>query len=406
MSYVDRCHELKLAFDGGESEFDGMEFREYQFHSLAHDILPGKTNYYCESHKLDLIENMFAQNEIGEIQDDVHMNDVVVEENKNFSYNILKPKGDCKIEKLTFIFHGFNEKTWDKYLPWGQAICEKTQSAVVFFPIAFHMQRAPKHWSDKKAMFELSKKRKAQFPNIIGSSLSNVAISMRLHSMPQRFIWSGLQTYYDIIQFIEECKSGKHELIDKDFSFDIFAYSIGGFLAEILKLTNHKNYFSETKLCLFCSGAVFNRLSPVSKFILDSEVNVTLYSYLVEHFSSFLKKDNLLHHYIEEDHMEGKVFHTMLEYKNMRHFREALFKKAENQIYAIALKGDSVFPTYEIENTLKGASRDINITVEELDFPYSYSHENPFPMNKAESVNIEESLDLVFSKVCDFLNQE
>ncbi|PKQ62073.1 hypothetical protein BZG02_14175 [Labilibaculum filiforme] len=406
MSYVDRCRELKLAFERGESEFDNMEFKEYQFHSSAHDILPGKINYQCESHELELTENLFTQNDIGEIQDDVHMHDVVIEENRNFSYNILKPKGKEKLKKLSFIFHGFNEKTWDKYLPWGQAICEKTQSAVIFFPIAFHMQRAPKHWSDKKAMFELSKKRKAQFPNIIGSSLSNVAISMRLHSKPQRFIWSGLQTYYDIIQFIEECKSGKHELIDKNFSFDIFAYSIGGFLAEILKLTNYKNYFSDTKLCLFCSGAVFNRLSPVSKFILDSEVNVALYSYLVEHFSSFLKKDNLLHHYLEEDHLEGKVFHTMLEYKSMRNFREDLFRKVENQIYAIALKGDSVFPTYEIENTLKGASRDINIVVEELDFGYSYTHENPFPMNKSTSGDIEESIDLVFTKVCDFFNRK
>lgn len=405
MSYVDRCRKLKLAFEGGESEFGNMEFKEFQFHSLAHDILPGKTNYHCVSHKRDLIENMFAQNEIGEIQDDIHINDDVVEENKNFSYTILKPKMDCKIKKLTFIFHGFNEKAWDKYLSWGQAICEKTQSAVVFFPIAFHMQRAPKHWSDKKAMFELSKKRKAQFPNIIGSSLSNVAISMRLHSMPQRFIWSGLQTYYDIIQFIEECKSGNHELIDKDFSFDIFAYSIGGLLAEILKLTNYKDYFSKTKLCLFCSGAVFNRLSPVSKFILDSEVNVALYSYLVEHFNSFLKKDNLLHHYIEEDHIEGKVFHAMLEYKNLRYFRESLFKKAESQIYAITLKGDFVFPTYEIQNTLQGAARDINIVVEELDFEYNYTHENPFPLTKECAEEVNKGFNTVFDKVGEFFNK-
>ena len=49
-------------------------------------------------------------------------------------------------------------------------------------------------------MFKLSEQRKARFPHIVDSSLSNVAISMRLHSMPQRFIWSGLQSYYDVIQ--------------------------------------------------------------------------------------------------------------------------------------------------------------------------------------------------------------
>ena len=105
--------------------------------------------------------------------------------------------------------------------------------------------------------------------------------------MSQRFIWSGLQTYYDAIQFIEDCKSGNNEFIDKDFSFNIFVYSIGGFLSQILLLTNYKNYFDNTKLCLFCGGAVFNRISPVSKFILDSEANVALYPYLVEHFDFF-----------------------------------------------------------------------------------------------------------------------
>jgi hypothetical protein len=403
MNYSERLEKLKEAFVSEELRTDlgDMEVYRFPFHSEAHNILPGNSEYHCSQHQQSFQGQEDPFYNIGSIQDDVYIKDALVEENQNFCYHILKSKGEAKIKKLIFIFHGFNEKTWDKYLPWGQSICEKTGSAVLFFPIAFHMQRAPKHWSDKRAMFELSKKRKAQFPNVIASSLSNVAISMRLHSMPQRFIWSGLQTYYDIIQFIEDCKSGQHELIDPDFSFDIFAYSIGGFLAEILKLTNHKNYFSDAKLCLFCSGAVFNRLSPVSKFILDSEVNVTLYSYLVEHLASFLKKGNHLHHYMV-DHLEGKVFHTMLDYRMMREFRESLFKKVENQIYAIALKRDPVFPTYEVENTLKGASRENKIVVEEIDFNYDYTHENPFPTAKVDPIEVRNSLNFVFDKVCDF----
>ncbi|WP_372751814.1 DUF6051 family protein [Labilibaculum sp.] len=407
MSYSDRFSELKEAFISKELKTDlgDVEVYSFPFHSKSHDILPGKPAYYCMQHKQHFHEKEDPFYDIGSIKDDVYIKDTMVEENQNFNYHILKPKDKEKIKKLTFLFHGFNEKTWDKYLPWGQAICEKTGSAVLFFPIAFHMQRAPKHWSDKKAMFELSRKRKAQFPNVIASSLSNVAISMRLHSMPQRFIWSGLQTYYDVIQFIDECKSGKHELIDPDFSFDIFAYSIGGMLSQILKLTNYKNWFSESKLCLFCSGAVFNRLSPVSKFILDSEVNVTLYSYLVEHLDSFIKKGNHLQHYMGEEHQEGKVFRTMLDYKMMREFRESLFKNVEHQIYAIALKGDTVFPSYEVENTLKGAARNINIIVEEIDFDYNYTHENPFPTARVDQEKVKACMDEVFEKVSDFFNR-
>ena len=123
--------------------------------------------------------------------------------------------------------------------------------------------------------------------------MSNVAISMRLHSMPQRFVWSGLQTYYDVIQLITECREGRHPYIEKDFEFDIFAYSIGGFLSMILKLTDHRNYFSDSKVCMFCGGATFNRFSPVSKFILDSEANVALYSFLVEHVDRIMQKDRI-----------------------------------------------------------------------------------------------------------------
>jgi hypothetical protein len=224
--------------------------------------------------------------------------------------------------------------------------------------------------------------------------------------MPQRFIWSGLQTYFDVIQFIEECRAGLHPLIPADFTFDMFAYSIGALLAEILKLSDYNGYFSKSKVAMFCGGAVFNRLSPVSKFILDSEASVALYSYLVEHFDSYLRKDSRLHHYIVDGHHEGKVFHAMLDYKIMRDFREGLFKKMEDQIYAISLKKDYVVPPYEIINTLKGAFRDNNIAVDEMDFGYPYTHENPFPLSKPNASLVDETFEDVFSRFSDFYNQE
>lgn len=382
------------------------ELKEYNFESLSYNILPGVSDYHCVTHNIDLKYKHSFYTEVGTIKDSVHVNDICVEENRVFKYQIVKPKEINSAKKVVFLFHGFNEKDWNKYLPWAQSICEGTGSSVVLFPIAFHMQRAPKYWSSKREMFFLSKLREERYPNIVHSTLSNVAISMRLHSMPQRFIWSGLQTYYDVIQFIEECKAGNHEYISKDFEFDIFAYSIGGFLAQILKLSNHNNFFSNSKVCLFCSGATFNRLSPVSKFILDSEANVALYSFLVEHFDKILQKDNLLNHYIQEDHLEGKIFHSMLDYQKMRNFREELLKKYENHIYAITLKKDDVMPSYEVINALKGAYRDINIKVEELDFNREYIHENPFPVSNVVSKQIAEDLELVFNKVCNFYNQQ
>ncbi|MHA7944024.1 DUF6051 family protein [Formosa sp. 3Alg 14/1] len=380
------------------------EILEYDFESLSHKILPGNSDYECAKHHIKLKSTSKFHTEVGTINDNVHIKDICVDENRFFKYQIIKPKGQAVAKNVIFLLHGFNERDWTKYLPWAQAICIGTGSHVVLFPLAFHMQRAPKHWSSKRAMYILSENRKKRYPNVVHSTLSNVAISMRLHAMPQRFIYSGLQTYYDFIQLIENFRSAYNPEISKDFKFDIFGYSIGGFLAQILKLTNYKNYFSDTKMCLFCSGTTFNRLSSVSKFILDSEANVALYSFLIEHFDKFLKKDEILSHYILNDHMEGEVFNCMLDYQKKREFREELLKTYEDQIYGITLKKDKVIPSFEVINTLKGAYRDINIKVDEIDFDRDYTHENPFPTNTDCEAQIMNDFNMVFDKVCDFYN--
>lgn len=407
MDYSKSYTALKKLFTSSETkkDFDTIELHDLEFESISYDILPGIEEYKCNTHNVTLKEEFSFYTEIGTIDKDIHIKDISVEENKSFKYQIIKPKGVDKAQKTVFLFHGFNEKDWTKYLPWAKAICDGTGSAVILFPIAFHMQRAPKNWSNKREMYRLSEQRKKKFPNIVNSTLSNVAISMRLHAMPQRFIWSGLQTYYDVIQLIDDIKKGNNKHIHKDFDLDIFAYSIGGFLAQILKLSNYKNYFENSKVCLFCSGATFNRLSPVSKFILDSEANVALYSYLVEHFDKMLERDNVLQHYIKEDHFEGKTFSAMLDYQKMRPFREKLLKKYEHQIYGITLTKDEVIPSFEVMNTLQGAYRDIKIRMDEMDFEYDYIHENPFPTNVANSQQVDECFEDVFNKVCAFLNE-
>ena len=405
MNYSKDFDALKNLFASTEvkRDYDTVELHDLFFDSASFNILPGVEDYKCDIHNATFKEDFSFYTEIGTIDKNVHIKDIFVEENHAFKYQIIKPKGVDQAKKAIFLFHGFNEKDWTKYLPWAKAISDGTGSAVILFPIAFHMQRAPKHWSNMREMYKLSELRKEQFPNIVKSTLSNIAISMRLHAMPQRFIWSGLQTYYDVIQLIEDIKQGNNEHIHKDFNFNVFAYSIGGFLAQILKFTNYNNYFENCKVCLFCSGATFNRLSSVSKFILDSEANVALYSFLVEHFDKIIEKDKLLHHYIKEDHLEGKTFYAMLDYQKMRAFRESLLRKNEDQIYAITLTKDEVFPSFEVVNTLKGAYRDINIQLDEMDFDYDYIHENPFPTNVANSKQVDECFDKVFDRVCNFL---
>ena len=403
MKYIDLHNYLKKIVNYENKEIvidEKIIVQNYNFESAYRFLLPGGTGNqdsyeYCTApdpdYEPDIIQSM------------INKCDAEIMENIKFRYHLFRPKGDNKVNHVILLFHGFNEKYWTKYLTWAKTLVEETGKAVLLFPIAFHMNRAPLSWSDSRHMFAISQQRKERHPDVLCSTLSNVAISTRLHNKPQRFIWSGLQTYYDVIDLVEQIKAGLHPAIEKDASIDFFSYSIGSFLAEILMMTNKDGYFSESKLCMFCGGAVFNRLSPVSKFILDSEANVSLYSYVVEHLESHMRRDELLRHYLSDAHREGVNFRKMLNYKCLTEPREAVFNQMSKQILAITLAKDTVVPAYEVINTLQGVKRNIPIKVDILDFPYPYKHEDPFPALDTIADSVDEHFHRTFNRICEFL---
>ena len=380
MKYIDiyKLLKSKVNYDDDVIEIDDKTtIRNFTFHSRFFDILPGESHYSCHKHDYTTDDCYNFDNETGIINEVLDIHDSQIEDNKVFRYHVFSPAGATSTSNVVVLLHGFNEKHWHKYLPWAKHIVENTGKTVVLFPIAFHMNRAPQAWSETRMMYEASLLRKKMFPNIINSSLSNVAISTRIHAKPQRFVWSGLQSYYDVIDFIDEYKSGQHPFIKPDAEIDIFAYSIGAFLSQILMTSNHNDYFGKSKLAMFCGGAVFNRLSPVSKFILDSEANVNLYSFVVEHLESHLKKDERLHHYLKNmEHTEGLSFRSLLTYKVLGSEREEVFRKMSDRMLAVTLTEDNVVPSYEVVNTFKGKKRDIPVRVDELDLTYPCKHED------------------------------
>jgi len=403
--YLDAYWELigKLEENSPKIELDELDVLRFNFKSEAHDLLPGMEEYRCQSHQgtFDASQSFF--HDIGTVDNQIQIKDIDIAENKQFEYLIFRPKGEQAAREAIFLFHGFNEKNWNKYLTWAQFLAETTRMPVILFPMAFHMNRTLSIWSDKRKMFRMSEKRQKLFPDIVDSSLTNVAISMRLHSRPQRFIWSGLQSYYDVIRFIDQVREGNHPVIQADTQFHVVAYSIGCLLSEIMKLANPKGYFTNSKLALFCGGPVFNRLSPVSKFILDSEANVALYSYLIEHFEKHNAKDKHLQHYIKGPHPEGHIFHAMLNYNENRVYREELFRHVSTDLMAIGLEKDEVIPSYEIVNTLQGANRDIRIPVHIVDFDFPYNHIAPFPAVAKNSELIDREFRNTFGKIADFI---
>lgn len=406
MKYIDLHKKLKELINYEDEEIvidETSVVRNFNFNSEFRDILPGgkcnsDTYEYCTSDSTDYEPDI--------IQEMLNKSDANILENIHFRYHLFRPSGDEKVKEVILLFHGFNEKHWAKYLTWAKTLMEQTGKAVLLFPIAFHMNRAPLSWSDAHQMYSVSEQRKKRHPEVICSTLSNVAISTRLHNKPQRFIWSGLQSYYDVIALVESIKADKHPDIALDASFDFFAYSIGGFLGQTLMMTNKNGYFTNSKLCMFCSGAVFNRLSPVSKFILDSEADVSIYSYVVEHLESHMKRDKVLQSYLSDSHPEGVYFRSMLNYKTYSSFREKRFRELQDRIMAVALEKDMVIPAYEVVNTLQGIRRDIPIEVNILDYPYQYKHEDPFPAIALIADTVDEVFHDTFQRISSFFNRK
>ncbi len=381
----------------------GLEVYNFEFESQSSGILPGEAEYYCPIHDFRVPEQHYSNHYNCSGSSILDVQDSHIPDNVRFHYHIFKPAQSGKSRNVILFFHGFNEKNWDKYYPWAYHLMKTTGKTIILFPLAFHMNRAPREWSDRRLMNEVSKDRTRNFPDIIGSSLVNAAISTRLHIKPQRFIWSGIQSYYDVIRLVDTIRNNTHPLIDSEAEFDFFAYSIGGLLAQTLMMTNQNYYFDRSRMVLFCSGAVFNRLSPVCRFIMDSETEQALYNYIVRYLETHIRKDAWLGHFLSQTHIEGWNFLSLLNYNQLTQYREEVFNRFSDRVYAVALEKDSVIPTYEVVNTLQGRTRKIPIRVDCDDFPYDYKHEDPFPLKSSIQSEVDRCYRETFDKLGHFL---
>jgi hypothetical protein len=252
-------------------------------------------------------------------------------------------------------------------------------------------------------MKRVSLERQKLYPGVLRSTLSNAAISVRLHANPARFFWSGLISYYDLVQLAKSVKAGELAAVDSAATIDFFTYSIGTLLSEIVLFADEGGIFRDSKLVAFCGGPVFNRLSPVTRFILDSEANVKLYSFLVEHLESHRQSDPELNRYLSDEIPVGRNFRSLLNYRVDLQYRESRFRSLAKKIYALALTKDDVVPAYEIVGTFQGSRRDVGIQVDEIDPPYPYSHEDPFPAAGPYQKQGQEWMDIIFRRAAEFL---
>jgi hypothetical protein len=321
--------------------------------------------------------------------------------NYSFDYLIAEPDDskrakDEKLKSFIFLFHGLNERSWEKYISWAEALVNKTGRAVILFPLAFHINRAPVEWSNPRLMNplinEAGKNKKKHF----NLSFVNFALSSRIKSDPYRFYLSGKQTIYNICQLLLQIDNGEHPLIESNAKFDIFAYSIGAFMSQVMIQANPMNRFGNSKLFMFCGGSVFCKMNGNSKLIMDKESFLILNRYYKREFLGLFKKQDKI------DSID-RAFISMIGTRTFKKERKSFYLVSQERVRIVALKQDKVIP---IKGIKKALGRVWEVCLEEMDFTYKYSHEAPFPLNIKEKDSREYWFNEVFTRASEFLSQQ
>lgn len=405
MDYNDLYEKLKSNFDL-DKDFIKIEELNITIEKVAFVSQSAEYIFNTENHKCDLHQQTFSNTENKQKNygfPSVDINDKDIRNNQKFDYYILKCADIDVAEETLIFFHGLNEKKWDKYLPWAYEFAKRTKKAIILFPIAFHMNRAEPLWSNRNEMAKIAKYRKDKNPDNTNCSFVNAAISARLEAHPQRIFWSGLQTYSDCIQLVDEIKSGDIKSISPTATIDLFGYSIGSFFSMILKMANPKDYFTDSKLFCFCGGMTIDRMFPISKYIMDARSAIKMQTVFAELLSSeFIGDERLAHFQDEKLHPCESWFKKMLRYNYFQKDRELRIREMETQIKSYVLEKDEVAPPIEALNSFKGGFRDINVDVEIVDYPFDYSHMVPFPLTKKNSAEINKAFDHFINSACTF----
>ncbi len=354
------------------------------FYTLKQIFDPGKIEITIPGSNIRIVNDCFTS-EI-EMNEFLKKDDFSISENRSFSYPVFVPETK-ENRKAILLLHGLNERSWAKYLAWGYRLCQVTGSYVILFPISFHINRTPSGWSDPRLVHPLVKMRATGHDQTSFSSFLNYTLSSRLTEEPLRFFNSGYQTVFDIVKLLNQVKGGTHSVIPGGSRIDIFAYSIGAFLAQILMMGNPGNLFSETKLFMFCGGSVFSNMRGTSKLIMDSMAYNKVHSYYLNDFEGKINFHNPFSEFLRSTQI-GMSFRSMIDFGRFRAFRENLMGKLKDQIRTIALRKDKVIPPDGILRTLNTGDKSCTTEVEVWDFTYDYTHENPFPVPKDREAGV------------------
>ncbi|TCN70173.1 DUF6051 family protein [Acetobacteroides hydrogenigenes] len=362
-----------------------LKIRTLNFHS-------NKVERFRLPNHPDVLVSSCWENEVLSDFDDINI---------NFSYPVFLPEGEKRYDKVIVLLHGLNERTWMKYMPWANELARSTKSAVLLFPISYHMNRAPKEWADPRVMLAVLNSGHLRYDKANSTSFVNVALSQRLLSDPLRFFTSGYQSANDLANLLEEIKMGKVSYISPNAQVDFFAYSIGAFLSQILFIANPNDIVSNSRLFMFCGGAFFNEMNGVSKMIMDEPSFSKIFNYYNDEFEKESARQTRLGLFIKDNRF-AMAFRSMLNMNRLKDFRCDMLSKFKGQVYAISLLKDKVISPTGVSSFFRSIG---SKNIEMVDFTFPHSHEQPFPIIGKPTISdaVDGGFKHVFRRAACFL---
>lgn len=386
MNYIDRCNYLRALF-------------EYDRTIVLGDRPIGIRPFLFQEH-CAIRENRFMKKLVPDGTEFCLSPDNLIAENKRFTYSVFVPNGHAREKECILLLHGLNERSWDKYLAWAEYLCNQTGRPVILFPIAFHMNRTPMEWHIPRSAVIWSKFRRLAHPEIPNSTFANVALSLRLAASPLRMYTSGRETLLNLWQLLRDIRSGRHPLFAEGCRINFFAYSIGALVSQIFFLGNPDGLVQDSKLFLFCGGSLFEYMNGSAREILDQAAWQQVYAYYARDYGCKNGLNKEIIPLLETDFL-NKAFVSMLRKDLYKEERTTFFQQEKDRVRIVALSKDTVIPPYGAREAVGEAAGQI---VKELDFPFDYTHQNPFPSNNKISGDVLNSSFLsVFGEAASFL---
>jgi hypothetical protein len=337
------------------------------------------------------------------VQDDsLAQNDRAIKENATLNLRCVLPPSASESNPAAgaiLFLHGLNEKNWQKYESWAQALALRSGRAVVQIPIAFHMDRAPKAWSDPKLMIKASAGRVASVPGLKASSLANVALSTRLDDAPERLFLAGYQSLHDVQDVRALLRSGGFKGVSASADISWFGYSIGAFLLQALALCDQE-VRERGRVFLFCGGPHLSEMTPVSRYIMDSQAHERIYDYYVNKLEEETRGVADLRDLLYST-VEGEAFRSLITpHGDLQGWRRDAFRSMRGRFSVIGMESDAVIPAPGIKLFFEGTGIEPSF----IQMPAECSHETPFPEAiMASSAQAASGFDRVFKEAAELL---